>query len=326
VRGRWQYGELAFGRVGRNWGPPQMNGLMLGNYAYTYDHLYAKLGTDAVNVTGIVAKLDTYQPVNSVAFQRYLSLQRLSIGKDQWHIGLTESFVYSGEGRGFEPTLSNPFNVLALSWRNEKADGNLSLGAEASWRSTTMGTWYVQGLLDDFQVDTCDTTCNEPASYGVIASVEGLKLPGDQRMFASYTRVSNLAYRTPNPAEQYSSQGIGIGQPFSDFDEVRAGLDLALPAIPVRLYGAFRRQGEGDYRKPFPKVAAYPTTPTFLSGTVTQVKRIGASGAAQLKEFELSGDLGLNWVSNADHIAGRSKTSFEGRIKFTWEPSWRLTL
>jgi hypothetical protein len=40
VGGQWKYGELAFGRVGRNWGPPTLDGLMLGDYAYTYDHLY----------------------------------------------------------------------------------------------------------------------------------------------------------------------------------------------------------------------------------------------------------------------------------------------
>ena len=327
VLGQWKYGELSFGRVGRNWGPPQLQGLMLGNYAYTYDHLYAKLGTSLVNVTGVMAKLDTYQPANSVAYQRYLSLQRLSFGRGPWHVGLTESFIYTGEGRGFEPTLSNPFNVLALSWRDEKADGNLSLGGEASWRSATMGNWYVQGLLDDFQVDKCDTTCKEPASYGVIAAVDGLRLPGDQRGFASYTRVSNLAYRTPNPAEKYTSADIGLGQPFSDFDEVRAGLDLAVvPRIPLRVYGAFRRQGEGDYRKAFPPVATYPNVPLILSGTVMHVKRIGASGAAQLGEFEVSGDAGLNWTSNSGHVAGASKTAFEGRIKFSWDPSWHLAL
>ena len=327
VRGQWKYGELSFGRVGRNWGPPGVNGLMLGSYAYTYDHLYAKLGTDQVNVTSIVAKLDTYQPANSVAYQRYLSLQRLSFGRGPWHVGLMESFVYSGEGRGFEPTLSNPFNILALSWRDEKADGNLALGGEASWHSATMGNWYVQGLLDDFQIDKCDTTCKEPASFGVMASVDGLPLPADQRGFASYVRVSNLAYRTPNPAEKYASADIGLGQPFSDFDELKAGLDLAvIPRIPVRVYGAFRRQGEGDYRKAFPPVATYAKVPLILSGVVMHVKRIGASGGAQLGEFELSGDAGMNWTSNAGHVAGVSKTSFEGRIKISWDPSWRFSL
>src|SRR5206468_5721916 len=97
----WKYGQLFFGRTGRSWGPPGISGLILGNYDYSYDHIFAKFGTDAVNVTGIIAKLDTYQPPNSVAYERYLSLQRLSLSKDNWHIGFTESFVYSGEGRGF---------------------------------------------------------------------------------------------------------------------------------------------------------------------------------------------------------------------------------
>ncbi|HEY6090207.1 MAG TPA: hypothetical protein VD771_10525, partial [Gemmatimonadaceae bacterium] len=44
VSGQWKYAELFFGRAARNWGPPTQYGLMLGNYAYTYDHLFARIG------------------------------------------------------------------------------------------------------------------------------------------------------------------------------------------------------------------------------------------------------------------------------------------
>ena len=84
-------------------------------------------------------------------------------------------------------------------------------------------------------------------------AAEGLPLTAEQRWFASYTRVSNLAYNNKNPAEKYEVFGVGLGRGFSDYDEVRLGLDLALvPRTPLRLYAARRRQGRGQLQRPLP--------------------------------------------------------------------------
>ena len=117
----------------------------------------------------------------------------------------------------------------------------------------------------------------------------------------------------------------GLGRGFSDYDEIKAGLDLAvLPRSPLRLYAAHRRQGEGDYNVPFPDPTQYATTPGIFSGIVMGVTRVGVSGASKWRDVELGGDIGLNHVTNDGHITGATRTAFEGRVKFAIEPRWSV--
>ncbi len=320
VSGQWKYGELFLGRVGRNWGPPALHGLQVGNYAYTYDHLYGRVGTDKLHFATVVARLDDMTDALGVKSQRFFSVHRLAVRAGAWEIAASESYVYSGVGRGFEPSLINPFNIYSLSWRNEGQEGNLGLGLEGSVR-TRVGSFAAHAFVDDLQIDRCDPACAEPSSYGLIVTAEGLPLAGDQRWFASYARVSYLAYRTPNPNERFAAFDIGLGQGFSDFDEVRLGLDLALvPRTPLRAYVARRRQGEGDYRAPFPTPVEYATTPVIFGGIVSSITRVGVSGASRFSDFELSGDVGINRVGNDAEQRGVSANGFQGRIRLAWEP------
>jgi len=124
VSGQWKYGQIAFGRVGRNWGPIGLSGLQLGDEAYTYDHLYGKIGTDRIHVSSVAARLENYVLSPGVESSRYFSTHRLGISRGRFDIGFSESFIYTGVGRGLEFTLLNPLNVFGLSWRNERTDGN----------------------------------------------------------------------------------------------------------------------------------------------------------------------------------------------------------
>jgi len=327
VGGQWKYAEVAFGRVARNWGPPSLHGLQLSGAPFTYDHLYTRFGTDRLHVSSVIARLENYVLPSGDQVARYFAIHRLAYKKGRYEGALSEGYVYTGVGRGLEFSLINPFNVYSLSWRNERVDGNLSMGFESSWRAGKFGTYAGHLFIDDLQIDKCDTTCKEPSSYGFTLTAEGIPLAGDQRLFASYTRVSNLAYHTPNPAERYASFGIGLGRPYSDYDELRVGADIALvPRTPLKLYVAHRRQGEGDYRNAYPPVADYGTTPVFLSGVVWTVNRVGLSGSSSLsRDFQIVGDAGINQVTNRRHLVGNDITAFEGRVKLVWVPRWLVT-
>jgi hypothetical protein len=327
VGGQWKYGELTFGRVGRNWGPPTLDGLMLGNYAYTYDHLYGVIGTDKVHFSSVIARLDDSVPPTTPPIERYFSIHRLAFRLGNWEIAGTESYVYGGVGRGFEPTLINPFNIYALSWRNERQEGNLGLGGDVAVRTERFGNLAAQLFIDDFQIDRgCNPNCKQPSSYALTLSAEGLPLYGDQRWFASYTRVSNLAYRNKTPYENYEIFGVGLARGFSDYDEMKAGVDLSVvPRTPLRLYVAHRRQGEGSYNSPFPAPADYATTPGIFSGVVMGVTRLALSGASRWRDFELGGDVGVNHTTNDLHVVGATRTAFEGRVKVAIEPRWSVS-
>ncbi|HVF39506.1 MAG TPA: hypothetical protein VM939_06360, partial [Gemmatimonadaceae bacterium] len=326
VRGVWKYAEATFGRVARSWGPTSLSGLQLGDDAYTYDHLFARAGTERINVSTVIARLDNYALEPGLELSRYFSIHRLALRRGRFEGALSEAFVYSGVRRGLEFSLVNPFNVYGLSWRNERIDGNLNFGGELSYRSR-FGTFAGHVLLDDIQIDECDTVCNEPSSYGVTLTAEGIPISGSQRIFASYTRVSNLAYHTPNVGERYAIYSVGLGRGFSDYDEMRIGADLALvPRTTLRAYVARRRQGEGDYRKVYPQNSAFERTPGFLSGTVWTVNRAGISGATMIgRDFQLVGDAGVNQNTNRGNRAGYDKTIFEGRVKAIWVPRWLIT-
>ncbi|HEY4953638.1 MAG TPA: hypothetical protein VII02_02005 [Gemmatimonadaceae bacterium] len=326
VGGQWKYGELSFGRVGRNWGPPTLDGLMLGDYAYTYDHLYGLIGNEKIHLSTIIARLDDSIPPTGPQIERYFSIHRLAFRLGSWEFAGTESYVYSGVGRGFEPTLANPLNIYALTWRNERRDGNLGAGGEMAVRTERFGTLAGQFFIDDLQIDrSCNPACKQPSSYALTLTAEGLPLVGDQRWFASYTRVSNLAYRNKNPNETYEIFGVGLARGFSDYDEARAGIDLAVvPGTPLRLYVAHRRQGEGSYNLPFPAPADYATTPGIFSGVVMGVTRAAVSGATRWRDFEVGGDVGVNHNTNDQHIVGATHTGFEGRVKVAIEPRWSV--
>lgn len=326
LSGQWKYAQASLGRVGRNWGPPTLHGLQLGNYAYTYDHLFARIGTDNLHWSTVIARLDDLPSTTGPSVQRYFSIHRISMRRGSWEIAGSETYLYTGVGRGFEPSLVNPFNIYGLSWRDEKQDGNFGLGAEVAYRSRKHGTFAAHLLIDDLQIDRCTPICQEPSSYGLTFAAEGLPLRGDQRWFASYTRVSNLSYRTPNPAETYQYAGVGLGRGFSDYDEVKVGADLALvPRTPLRLYAAHRRQGQGDYRAAYPLPADFATTPGIFSGVVMGVTRVGVSGASRWRDLEVTGDVGFNRSTNYLHVAGSSNSAFAGRVKVAIEPRWSLS-
>jgi hypothetical protein len=321
VNGQWRYAELFIGRLGRNWGPYPLDGLMLGHYAYTYDHAALSFGIPQVKISLVATKLDDIAQEDGIR-NRYFSIHRISARLGSVELAASEAYLYQGIHRTYELAALNPLNVYALSWRNENVDGNLSFGAEGSWRSR-WGTVGAQVLIDDVQVDDTGLLDEEPPAYGLSFTAEGLPIKGDQRLFASYTRVANLTYRTPNAPERYTSFDVGLGRGFSDYDELRVGWDAALiPYVPLRLYVARRRQGEGDYRIPFPDPSLYNVTPTIFSGVVTRTTRIGLSGGAEVPgSIEVKGDIGHNLTVNEEHVHSPTRSRFVASVRFAWV--WR---
>ncbi|MFL5581963.1 MAG: hypothetical protein ACJ8AO_16460 [Gemmatimonadaceae bacterium] len=325
VAAQWPLGELFFGRQARSWGPHVASGLLLGRDAFTYDHAQVRIGPRRLRLDAVVARLDDVALTPDSVAHRYLTAHRLLGRWRGLEVAASEALVYGGVDRGFEPSLANPLNVYDLAQYNEGEAGNVSYALDVALRARRLGILSAQVLLDDFQVDECTPMCQEPPSWGLTLSAEGLPTFRDHRLFASYTRVTNLAYRTPQPWERYAVLGAGLGRNFSDYDEVRAGIDLAfLEAAPLRAYVAGRRQGEGDFRLPFPPPEEYEATPEFLAGVVTHVTRFGVSASGATGWAELTGDVGYNRVRNAGHVEGRSEGGFEGRVRVSLETPWVL--
>jgi hypothetical protein len=330
VSAQFKYGEVFFGRLGRNWGPPQLDGLLLGHYAYTYDHLYVKLGVPNFHLSTVVTRLDDNMRAGATigtldTARRYFSVHQLTARFGNFEAAVSEAVVYGGRDENIRANYVNPFMPYILSQTLEKAAGNELIGVDLAYRSR-IGNFSAQGMLDDFIKDHCAPDCTKPNSFAFTVAADGVPLVADQRLFASYTLVSNLAYRNEEWYDHYMSDDVGLGRGYADYDEVRAGLDLiAIPGVPLRPYIAYRRQGEGDYRLPHPPVAQYGQTKQFLEGVVQRTTRYAITGAGSIARFvQVTGDVGYNRVTNAQHVTGATTSTFEGRVKVTIESPWRL--
>lgn len=320
VSARWRYVALDAGRMARNWGPPLLDGLQIGHYADSYDHLQLALGVEALHLTTIVARLDDMTLANAsfdtTIAQRYMTAHRLTARWRGLEGAVAEQVVYGGPGRGFEPSLANPVSLLDLSQYSEGELLNVSYALDLAVRTGGRGFYAVQAMLDDFQVDDCGPQCEEPASWGFTATAEAMPLPLPLHAtgFAAYTRVTNLVYRTTSPWERVTFRDLSLGRGRADYDEARAGVELAPPlGGPLRLYGALRRQGEGDYRLPFPPPAANSQAPAIFAGTVTRVARVGAQWSLTGR-LEGTADIGWQRVTNDRHQPGVTRSGFEGRV------------
>jgi hypothetical protein len=318
IAARWRYAALDAGRVARNWGPSALNGLQLGHYADSYDHVQLVLGVDRLHLTTIAARLDDITVTTDTVAQRFFSIHRLSARWRALEIAASEAVVYGGPARGFEPALANPFSLFNLAQYDEKQSLNASYGLDVALRTRGRGLYVAQLLVDDFQLDRCGAACTEPASLGGTVTAEAVPLPGALAVaFGSYTRVNNLTYRTVSAWERYTSLGLGLGAGQSDYDELRVGVELAPPlGGPLRVYAAHRRQGEGDYRLRFPDVAEYPATPAIFAGVVEKVTRLGGSWSTS-GTLSWTADVGYQWTRNADHLSGRTRNGFEGRVRLS---------
>ncbi len=323
VAAQWPLVELSLGRTSRRWAPPGVQGLQVGDYTYSYDHIFARLGGERIRLTSIIARLDDQRLSPDSIAQRYFTAHRVAARIKSLEIGLTESILYGGVDRGFDPALASPTNIYSISQYAENRDVNVLYGADFVWRPRWVGAIAAQFMLDDVQIDDCGLGCQEPPSYGVTVSVEGVPLAGDVRAFGSYVQLSNLAYRTVNTWERYASLEVGLGLGYSDYDEARVGLDFGrVLRVPVRAYAALRRQGSGDYRERFPTAAELPNSPTFLVSPTMRVFRVGASGAARLGDgIEVRGDVGVNQSEGATRSGTPRPTAFEGRLSVAVETS-----
>lgn len=324
VAAHWRFAELSFGRVARNWGPPTLEGLQLGSGAFTWEQLAARIGDRRVHLSAVVGRLDPYVAQgDSGTYQRFLAAHRLGGRWRSIEAAFSEAVLFGGIGRGFDWSYLNPLSIYQLAQFNEAGgSGNTNFALDLAARSR-LGIVAAQLFVDDYQIDRCTPGCDEPASLGLTVSAEGVPLPGGQRAFASYTRVSNLTYRTPQPWERWTVNGVGIGRGTSDYDEWRAGVDLVLPtgpmfALPIRAYVARRRQGEGSLLAPYPTPEDYAATPTFLAGTPMHVTRAAVAATASTGGWlDLVGDLGWNRVSGRGTGAIPTGARLEGRVRLT---------
>jgi hypothetical protein len=316
----WRFGELFFGALDREWGPRPAQSLLLSASPYGSEHLALGIGTRRVRFEGVLTQLDDLPDTGGVANRRYFVAHRLVLRPPGGlSVSLWEGTVLSGRDRALEPWYANILNLALLAQYDyhRRTPSNNQLGADVE---THVGRArvFTQFLVDDFQVDDEGAGDAEPPSYGLTLGVE---LPlGPGAWTAWYTRVTNLAYRTHNPTEAVMRRHVGLARNFADYDQLtlRGGLLLG-PGVLLAPELTLLRQGEGDFRQPYPSAAAFDSTPTFLAGTVERTFRAALAARFDGAALGVALDAGVHVVRNADHVPGARDTRFVGRVEITWK-------
>jgi hypothetical protein len=325
VDGRWRLGEVFFGLVDRNWGPPALQGLLVSPAPYAYDHFFLTLGTASVRLEALVAQLDDLTDTTGAVNHRYYVAHRLLLRPHgPTTIALWEGTLLAGPDRALDAWYLNVFNLGLLAQYDQASTANNQVGLDIE---TRVGRVRAFGslLIDDIQIDKGGAGDNEPPAYGVTLGAQGGV--GTAAWTAYYTRVSNLAYRTPDPMETVMRRGVGLARDFSDYDQLTGRADfLVRPGLLVAPEVTLLRQGEGDFRLPYPPGSAYATTPTFLAGTVERTVRLALGVRADAHRVGFAGDAGVHFVSNAGHVSGQSDARFVGSVALEYRFSWSRVL
>jgi hypothetical protein len=317
VSAQWRYGEVFFGALDRNWGPPVLEGLLLSNSPYSYDHLGVTLGTTGVRLEGILTQLDDLPDSSGALAHRYWVAHRLVLRPPgNTTIALWEGSLLAGPGRQLEPWFANILTLGVLAQYDQQAQVNSLIGFDVTTRIKQTRV-FGSLLIDDIQVDRSNATDQEPPQYGFTLGAQG-GLAGFA-WTAFYTRIANLTYRTNNPADAVMRRGVGLARNFSDYDQLtlRASLLTAHRALLTPEI-TLLRQGEGDFRLPYPPVSAYDSTPTFLSGTPERTVRLAVSYQLSAGAWSLGGNGGVHLISNAGHVSGDQRTRWVGSIELTY--------
>jgi len=317
VDAQWKFGEVFFGRLDRNWGPPGIPGLLLSANPYGLDHFAVTVGSAKLQLQALATQLDDRDSSGAVV-HRFMVQHRLRLVQGRWGVALWEGTVLAGRDRSFEPWYLNALNAGILEQWNGGGNVNSFVGLDFERRARVSA--FGQLMLDDIQVDRAGASDQKPVSYALTVGARGVIGAAAAAWRVYYTRVTNLTYRNEDSLQVPLYHSLVTGRNFDDYDQLTATLGL-LPRAGLLLTPeiTYLRQGEGDPRLPHPDVAAYPTTPTIFQGIVEHTLRLALAGSyAPSARVGVSFDVGVHRISDFQHASGDTRTRVLGRVSLTY--------
>ncbi|MFZ5624787.1 MAG: hypothetical protein ACOY71_10220 [Gemmatimonadota bacterium] len=318
---QWKWGNAFFGTMDREWTLPGLSGMALSSQAYPRTDVGLDLGSRTLRFSAVTSQLqDTVQRDGTVV-HRYFAAHRATFrpfgGVD---VGLWETAMVTARGdRLVGPSLLLPFRLWIFpdQFGEQPANArNVIFGGDLRVRVRRTVRLEGQLAIDDFSPDAGRT---KPPNRFAFAAGAAVTLPRGMLFRGLYSMVSSLAYTTLDPFQNFSEQGVGLARGFPDNDQLTVTL-----GIPVRTRWlvtpelTFFRQGQGRITDSVPGDApSQAAIPTLFIGTVAKTLRVGLAVSGQSGPLALSAIGGLHRVWNADHVAGRSRTRFEGRLQAT---------
>lgn len=298
------YVRVSFGRMDRNWGLPGLKGMLISDYAYSYDAIGYRFGGERISLSGLYAPFDDFGGDTTRHFATHRFDWRI---RDNLHVAIGESVVYGGENRNLEFVLVNPILPWEISGRSGGSERN-SLGmAEVWFRIYDDLVAYGAFLVDNTSVG--DEASGKGSGFNQFAAAGGLQLPTFMPSVAlrgELTVVSSLAYRSRVAFfEYYSLEGIGLAHDRTDAVVLSAQADwFPRPQLILQPRLDVMWKGEDDLIDPFPE-DAFTTHERLLVGTVETTVRPSLGGRYHFGLGEVRWDAGANLVKNDEHVEGR---------------------
>jgi hypothetical protein len=317
---QFKYGSVFYGQMDRNWGPAGIEGIGLSDYGYNDTELGFEVGVDAVRLIGLARSLEDARDSAGERIHRYFFAHRLGVRLgDRLRLGLWETTVLAGADREFDGRYRNPLSLLLLANQyGLGADGNVLFGLDGQYRIGKGTTVEAQIGIDDLQYENTAGEDRYPNRWALTLGARG---PLGSRLGwrAFYTQASSLAFRTLDPFENLTDNGVGLGRNFADMD--RATVTVTVP-VGVRWLVTpeltLQRQGEGEINDPFPASPAEAgELPHLFIGTVERTWRAAVGLSGRQGPLDLRATAGLHHVVNAGHLAGNTENRFVGRLQAT---------
>ncbi len=313
-----EYANVFVGAMDRNWGPTGIPGTLVSSEPYSYDHVVVDVGTRHIRVEALITDLDPFRAADGSRVNRNWATQRVLLKPWPWLVAVvSQATLWTGAGRGFELRWLNPFKLTRSTDIDEPfpADSVNSVYGTELWIAGPGGATF-QGAftVDDFGFQFGSGAPDRLAGTAIVDVPVGF----DAALRASFSFVSSLAYRSARPVETIMRRGIGLGRNFSDYTEVALQLTtMPLANFVVTPEVVLLRQGEGDFRKPFPPTPTLDQ-PFLFEGTIERTLRLGiGANLTSSRHIDVRGHVGVHFINNDGHVSGSTRTEAVAGIRLS---------
>jgi len=295
----WSPGNhrLFMGRMNRNLGIINDNGLLISSNPLSYDQLNYIYRNDRMQFMTLFTRLNDQMsydirsiPVDTFLATRFMSLHRLDVRLNKkMTIAFTESIIFGGRDKFPQLKYLNPANIFFFSKMNDrKADidgsANSFLTMEFQYKASRKLTLYSQFLLDDMDF-TKSLREKFPDRIGLQSQAILTDLIPRSMLSFKFNHISNWTYNSFYTWGNATFYGKSLGFPTHGSQEIEMDFKsfAKAPFIFEAAAGAgrFRKQ---ELDKPFPG-----TKSDFPIG--------------QEEKF-LKYKLSLSWIPNRNMTAG----------------------
>lgn len=308
--------DILWGRFDGNWGPTDQS-LILSSTARPMDAFSFRFRWGIMQFSYQAGQLNKIGPADSAGERqnRFFSGHRVDfrISKN-FNLGLFETVVYGGAGRGFEPAYLNPFMIYHSVQLNDFTDDNTFLGFDAAWLIAGRHKLYGQILVDDFQIEKKIPSDREPNELGFMIGGQSLDLFDFFDISGEYIRINNRTYNQKYERNRYDNRGALIGHELGpDADRWRLILSKWFEyENRMSLNLSYERHGEGRYDSPWTEPwldSAIVYRESFPTCTIEKRFTAAVEFSGFIKtDFYFNFNGGIRFIRNFNHAPGDRRT------------------